>query len=248
VQVLTLRGKLSVVSMYTHTPTGGCAAVEWVQAVARPLQVSYRDRCFLNSKQVLPAHWGCRLGCLYHCIEGATAMEAAPCWWLCSWGTPALVRIRGHKQGTAAVSRVFKVCQGGLRRRQRLLQVSGQCNVNASVPWDWRAGLCRLKCIVICKRQKCQRQVRAWNEGMRLGRLGTSLPQYSYHCWVVRRSWGDLWTSESRGRAFPTWALLCPLLPLVGCLMAGIWYMQGVGHRVNKVDIASSCLMEDKMQ
>lgn len=49
-------------------------------------------------------------------------MAATPWQCLCSWGAPALGRVRGHEQGAAAVGRVFQVCQRGPRSGQRLLQ------------------------------------------------------------------------------------------------------------------------------
>lgn len=78
-----------------------------------------QGRCLLRYTQVLPAHYP-ELGRLHHGIEAA-AVATTPWRYLCSWGAPALCRIRGHKQGTATVGRVFQMGQGGPSRGHRLL-------------------------------------------------------------------------------------------------------------------------------
>lgn len=153
----SLSGCLASVSMYTPA-AGGDVAVEWVQALTGPLQVSHWDRCLLNRKQIPLVHWGHELSHLHHSIEGATGVAPTTWWCFCSWGAPTLGRIRGHQQGTATVCGVFQICQGGLCRGQWMIQVPGQCTFNTTFPWGWQAGLHGFKGIVICGRAEgCQK-------------------------------------------------------------------------------------------
>lgn len=119
----SLSGCLASVSI--HTPAAG-------RHVA--FQVSHWDRCLLNRKQILQVHCSHGLSHLNHSIEGATGEAPTPWWCFCSWGAPTLGRLRRHQQGTATVCRVFQICQGALCRGQRLIQVPGQCTVNATIP------------------------------------------------------------------------------------------------------------------
>lgn len=162
VQMLApLGGRLAAFYVHTRLPVG---MQQWnrVQAVAGPLQVSHRNQCLLDSKQVLLAHWNCKLSHLHHGIEGAATVTATHWWHLCSWGAPTLGRVWGHKQGTAAVSRVFQVCQGGPCSGQRLLQVPRQCTFSVTIPWGQWASLHGLKGIIVCRKQ---RKVRPWQGG-----------------------------------------------------------------------------------
>lgn len=93
-----------MVSTRTCMPSAGVRQCSWVQTHLGAPHISHRDQCFLVSKKVLSAHWGRGLGHpLHHGIEGTAAVAAAPWQRLCRWGAPTLGRVRGHKQGTAAV-------------------------------------------------------------------------------------------------------------------------------------------------
>lgn len=85
------------------------------------------------------------------------AVAATPRQHLCGRSAPTLARVRGHKQGTAAVGRVFQVGQRGPCSRQRVLQAPGGSTFTATIPWGGRPGLCWLKGIVVCKETEgCQ--------------------------------------------------------------------------------------------
>lgn len=132
--------------------SGVCARTHWqcswVQAHSGPVSLP-RGSMFLDSKQVLSGRRGRGLGRpLHHGTEGTAAVAAAP--WQCLCGGASWTRVRGHKQGTAAVGRVFQICQRGLCGRQRVLQAPGRRTFTATIPRGWRPGVCWLKGIIVC--------------------------------------------------------------------------------------------------
>lgn len=144
------RREAAVVSLYTHTGWGHAAMEQGPGCTRAPSRVPWG---LVSSRQqeVLPAHRSRELGRLHHSIQGAAAGAHTSGRCLCSCGAPALGRVRGHEQGTAAVCRVFQVCQGGPRRGQRPFQALRQCTFTATIPWGWWGSLCGIKGIVICR-------------------------------------------------------------------------------------------------
>lgn len=167
-----------------------------VQAHFGALKDSHVEAVSCPRQTSAPHPRGCRPGhLLYHGVEGTVAVAAAPREHLRGWGVPTLGWVGGYKQGAAAVGRVFQVCQR-CPWGQRLLQVLRQHVFATTVACAWRAGLCWLKGIIVCRVVEDA----VWVDG---GLVGWWRVIRLVEIWVLVSGVGRWWVMEVERSAFP---------------------------------------------